>query len=85
MSNWRLVVDEKNLKIQEDWETEDKCHDFWTTNPIFSGYGSVSTTREKCINKILKKFKQEIVIKEKELNKLKKNYEKLEKAMKDER
>lgn len=82
MSNWKVEYDNISGKIIVDEPTDEGCWNFYHTSPTAKGYGSVSTTRELCLKKILRAYKKEITEQEKELNKMKNFMKKVEEELK---
>ena len=76
--NWKLVIDDETFEILRDEETDENCYDYWCTCERGHGRGSISTTREMCFKKIIRIYKKEIEEKQKEVNRLKRNFRKLE-------
>ncbi len=75
--NWKIIIDEKTLEIYEDEATDESCWEFYNSCPEHKGYGCVSSTRDKCIKKIIKMFKNELQENEKEFKIARKNFNKL--------
>lgn len=82
MSNWKVLFDNNSKKIVIDEPTDSACWDFYHSSPDIRGYGSISTTRELCLKKILRHYKQELKEQEKEVAKLKKFMKKVEDELK---
>ena len=82
MSNWKVIFDNNSGKIVVDEPVDCGCWDFYHSSPEVRGYGSISTTRELCLKKILTHYKKEVREQEKELNKFKKFVDKEERELK---
>ncbi len=82
MSNWKVIFDNNSGTIVVDEPTDCGCWDFYHSSPDVKGYGSISTTRELCLKKILTHYKQDVKEKEKELKRAEKFVKKVEKELK---
>lgn len=82
MSNWQMEIDNSTGKIITDEPTDDSCWEYSFSrdrgNGTQRGKGAICMTRETCIKKILKVYKEEVEEKQKELAKMKKNLRKIE-------
>lgn len=82
MSNWKVIYDNNSGKITTDEPTNESCWNFWHSTPTIKGYGSISSTRELCLKRILHAYDTEIKRQEKELKKLKRFIEKVRRELK---
>jgi len=84
MSNWKVIYDNNSGKIVTDEPTDENCWDFYHSSPTIRGFGSISTSRELCLKKIIRVYKKKITDKEKELNKMKRFLKKVERELSNE-
>ena len=80
MSNWKIEYDNLSGKIITDEPTDESC---WLYAHIgdWGGRGAICQTRETCIKKLLKWYRDDIEEKQKELAKLKKMIRKIEEEL----
>lgn len=79
----KIEVDEKTGQIKFDSEvpSDSRCWEYYTSSPEYTGYGVVASSREICVKKINKVFKNKVKEVEKNLKILQKTVARFEKQL----